>query len=94
VRQYELVFIVRPDADETRMNATVEKITKYVTDNGGEVTSLNPWGRRRLAYPIDRAMEGDYVTAKMTLEPTATQGLESSLTISEDVLRHLLLKVE
>ncbi len=94
MRQYELVFIVRPDADETRMNATVEKITQYVTENGGEVTGLNPWGRRRLAYPIDRAMEGDYVTAKLNLAPAATQGLESSLTISEDVLRHLLLKVE
>lgn len=94
MRQYELVFIVRPDADETRMNSTVEKITQYVTDNGGEMTSVNPWGRRRLAYPIDRAMEGDYVTAKMSLEPAATQGLEASLTISEDVLRHLLLKVE
>ncbi len=94
MRQYELVVIVRPETGEERVSAAMERIQQYVTARGGEVNSIDHWGRRKLAYPIEKALEGDYVLARLSLKPQDTRDLESSLLIAEDVLRHLLVRVE
>jgi small subunit ribosomal protein S6 len=63
-----------------------------VTSRGGEVNDVQPWGRRKLAYPIKRFVEGNYVLANMRLDPARTHELESGLMISDDVVRHLLIR--
>ncbi len=94
MRQYELVVIVRPAADEEKLTGAIERIQTLVTSRGGEVTSVDMWGRRKLAYPIDRTFEGDYVLAKLSMEGSITRDLEAALAISEDVLRHLLVRLD
>ena len=94
MRQYELVVIVRPDPAEERVAPTLDRIQQFVAARGGEVTNVDSWGRRKLAYPIARFREGDYVIAKLSLEPKDTRELESSLEISEDILRHLLVRLD
>jgi small subunit ribosomal protein S6 len=94
LRQYELVVVVRPDPEDTRVVGTIERIEQFVKSRGGEVTSVDKWGRRRLAYPIQKVFEGDYFIARLSLDGAATRDLEASLAISEDVLRHLLVRLD
>jgi small subunit ribosomal protein S6 len=91
---YELVYIVRPTADEERFKAVQELVGTFITDRGGTIDKVDPWGRRRMAYPIDDHLEGQYVVTQFKAEPTITGDLESSLRISEDVIRHLLIRTD
>ncbi|MEX2247089.1 MAG: 30S ribosomal protein S6 [Dehalococcoidia bacterium] len=90
--EYELVVVLNPDVPEEELPAAIERVTAGVTTRGGEVVGVNPWGRRRLAYPIKRHTEGNYITAQIRLDPARTGELEGGLTISEEVLRHLLIR--
>lgn len=89
---YELTMIVRPDASEEETQAAVERVSRYVSDRGGEVVHVDNWGRRRLSYPIRHFGEGAYFMTRFRLRPEHNRELESSLRISEDVIRHLLIK--
>ena len=60
LNDYELMFILAPDLEEEVVTTTTDRVRTYVTSRGGEVRSLEPWGRRRLAYPIQRFHEGNY----------------------------------
>jgi small subunit ribosomal protein S6 len=86
------MVVMHPDIPEEDMPAAVERINGAITSRGGEVQETNPWGRRRLAYPINRQVEGNYVVTNIRLDPNRCRDLESSLMISEDVLRHLLIR--
>ena len=92
MREYELVVILSPEVGDEEVPAAVEKISQFVTDRGGEVTEVNRWGRRKLAYPIRRHLEGSYVVSQLRLDPQTAAQLEANLRISEDVLRHLLVR--
>jgi len=92
LREYELVVILSPEVGDEEVPAAVEKISQFVTDRGGEVTEVNRWGRRKLAYPIRRHLEGSYVVSQLRLDPQTAAQLEANLRISEDVLRHLLVR--
>ena len=92
MREYELVVILSPEVGDEEVPAAVEKISQFVTDRGGEVTEVNRWGRRKLAYPIRRHLEGSYVVSQLRLGPQTAAELEANLRISEDVLRHLLVR--
>ena len=94
LRDYELVFIISPDVPEEDVPAAIEKVSGYVTGQGGEVRELDHWGRRRLAYPIQRYLEGNYVVTQIKLEPDQVAPLEASLELNENVIRHLLVRVE
>ena len=87
-------MVLTPTASEDAVNGVLERVTRYVNDKGGSVESQEPWGRRRLAYPINRFLEGQYILTHMQLPPAATAELESQLRINEQVLRHLLVKRE
>ena len=93
MRDYELVVIISPDVAEEDVPATIEKISQLVAGRGGEVTQVDHWGRRKLAYPISRHLEGSYVVSQLKLEPSQAAGLTAGLRLSEDVLRHLLVRV-
>ncbi len=92
MHEYELMYILHPrlTADETA--GAIERVSERVTSVGGEILSIDNWGRRRLAYPIHHHFEGTYVLATMRLPAEATAPLESALRISEDVIRHLLIR--
>ena len=94
MRSFELVFIVHPEVDEDDFTAVVERVTSLVERNSGEVTEVNIWGLRRLAYPIQNQWEGQYVLMLLELEPQGVAGLERDLTLVEQVIRHLVVRVE
>ena len=93
LRDYELVLIISPEVVEEKFDATVENVNRFITENGGTVSNVERWGKRRLAYPIEHYAEGNYVLAHFSLKPELGKELEASLQISEEVLRHLLIKL-
>jgi small subunit ribosomal protein S6 len=94
VNSYELTVILRPDLSEEKLTAAVENVKKFITVKGGVISETKSWGKRRLAYPIKHAIEGNYILLKFTMKPDQNRELETSLRISEDVLRHLLVKLD
>jgi len=92
VQKYELVTILSPQLGEEELPAAVERITNFIASRGGEVTDVDQWGRRRLAYPIERFNEGTYVITQLSLAAPRAAELEANLRISEEVIRHLLVR--
>jgi small subunit ribosomal protein S6 len=94
MRSYELVFIVHPDLDDGDLEEAIANVAGVVERNGGEVTKTDPWGVRRLAYPIQDVREGLYVLMVMQLDSQAIGPLERSLHLMDGVMRHLLVRTE
>ena len=94
MRRYELMLVLRPDAPDERAQAVLEKVTRTIVADGGQVVKAQPWGRRRLAYAIDRYREGQYHIIVFEAPPTTVAELERSLLITEEVLRHLVIRIE
>jgi|TARA_B100000315_G_scaffold259270_1_gene314630 small subunit ribosomal protein S6 len=93
LRAYELVLIISPGVNEEEFEATLNNISQFISDNGGAVSHVEQWGRRKLAYAIDRFTEGSYVLTRFEMRPTLSKDLEAKLKISEKVLRHLLIRL-
>lgn len=91
-RDYEMVVILSPDVGDDVFAERLERLNEGVTSRGGEIVDVNHWGRRRLAYPIDRHFEGNYIVSQIKLDPAQVPSLEGTLRIAEDVLRHLIVK--
>ena len=94
MQRYELTVIMDPGIAEEDTPQSVEKLTALVTKNGGGVTEIDQWGRRKLAYPIQHRSEGNYVLVQLELEPARTAELEADLNLSEEFLRHLLVRLD
>jgi small subunit ribosomal protein S6 len=92
VRRYELMLVLRPDAPDERAAAVIDRTTRHVVASGGQIVKVAPWGRRRLAYPIDRYRDGSYHIVVFEAPPEAIAELERSLQITEDVLRYLVTR--
>jgi small subunit ribosomal protein S6 len=92
VRRYELMLVLRPDAPDERASAVIDRTTRYVVAEGGQIVKVAPWGRRRLAYPIERYREGSYHIIVFESPAEAIAELERSLQITEDVLRYLVVR--
>jgi len=93
MRDYELVFIVHPDVDEQGFKDVVEKVSTQITNSGGAVTQVDTWGRRKLAYPIQKVREGQYVVMQTQFPQEGIGELERTLRLTEPVMRHLLVRV-
>ncbi len=93
MRKYELVCIIQPELDETAFTGAVDRVKNWVTDSGGSVDKMDVWGRRKLAYPIRKQTEGQYVLMNVTLDPKSTGELERNIRFLEPVLRHMLTAV-
>jgi small subunit ribosomal protein S6 len=89
-----LLFILPTNLDEEAATGTTERVRSYVTSRGGEVMSLEPWGRRRLAFPIMRNRDGMYHIARIALGPEQTVDLDRALRLNEQVLRHMIVKLD
>ena len=94
MRDYELVMILSPEATEAEAAETVSRITDLISEGGGNVAEQENWGVRRLAYPIRRFIEGNYFIARCTMEAQAAVELDNTLNSAQDVLRHLVLRLE
>ena len=92
MRRYELMLVLRPDAPDERAAAVIDRTTRYLVASGGQIVKVAPWGRRRLAYPIDRYRDGSYHIVVFEAPPEAIAELERSLQITEDVLRYLVTR--
>jgi small subunit ribosomal protein S6 len=94
MRRYELMLVLRPDAPDERIQAVIDRTTRGIVGGGGSILKVAPWGRRRLAYQIDRHREGSYHIVLFEAPSTAIAELEHSLLITEEVLRHLVTRDE
>lgn len=92
MRRYELMLVLKPDAPDERASAVIDRTTRYVVASGGQIVKVAPWGRRRLAYPIERYREGSYHIVVFESPAEAIAELERSLQITEDVLRYLVTR--
>ena len=90
MREYELIFIVHPELDETALNDVVEKVKGWITEAGGVISKVDFWGRRKLAYSIRKQREGQYVLFKMQMAPSFGVTLERNLRFLEPVMRFLI----
>lgn len=91
MREYELVFIVTPEFDETATADIVEKVKGWITDTGGSIENFEEWGRQKLAYLIQNYKEGQYYLLNIKLEPTAVATLERNFRLQESILRYLIV---
>lgn len=94
MRRYELMLVIRPDVADDKSQGLVDRTTRQIVAAGGQIVKVAPWGRRRLAYPIDRHREGSYQIILFESPPEAIVELEHTLLITEEVLRHLVTRVE
>jgi small subunit ribosomal protein S6 len=94
MRRYELMLVIRPDVADDKSQALVDRTTRQIVAAGGQIVKVAPWGRRRLAYPIDRHREGSYQIILFEAPATVIMELEHTLLITEEVLRHLITRVE
>ena len=94
MRRYELMLVIRPDVADDKSQALVDRTTRGISAAGGQIVKVAPWGRRRLAYPIDRHREGSYHIILFEAPSEAIVELEHTLLITEEVLRHLVTRVD
>jgi small subunit ribosomal protein S6 len=94
LRRYELMLVIRPDVADDKTQALVDRTTRGIVASGGQIVKVAPWGRRRLAYPIDRHREGSYHIILFEAPSEAIVELEHTLLITEEVLRHLVTRVD
>ena len=94
MRRYELMLVIRPDVADDKSQALVDRTTRQIVSAGGQIVKVAPWGRRRLAYPIDRHREGSYQIILFEAPAPAILELEHTLLITEEVLRHMVTRVD
>jgi small subunit ribosomal protein S6 len=94
MRRYELMLVLRPDVPDDRSQAVIDRTTRQVVAGGGQIVKVAPWGRRRLAYPIDRHREGSYHIIVFESPSDGIAEIERGLLITEEVLRHLVTRIE
>ncbi len=91
MRLYEVVYILDPALDESAVTAKLEKFHALAVASGGEVTAVDHWGNRQLAYPIKRRQSGYYAVAQFSAAAEALPEFERLLRLDEEVLRYLLV---
>lgn len=91
-RDYELGIVFSPEASEEETRSVMDRIEQIVAHREGQIVRVNQWGRRRLAYPIDRHRDGFYVFIDMVLTPETVIEIERTLKVSEIVLREMVRK--
>lgn len=94
MRDYELTVVFSPEIAEEDLPAEIERVNDLIAQKGGVVGEANRWGRRRLAYPIKRHREGNYVLTPLKLQADVAAELERNLRGFDQILRYLLVKVE
>ena len=94
MRRYELMLVLRPDTPDEQVQSIIDKATRSVISGEGQIIKVSPWGRRRLAYPIGQVREGSYFIVLFEAPASAVLELERGLNITEEVMRHLITRIE
>lgn len=92
MRNYELLYIIRPDVEADTVQAVTEKFQGIITSGGGEITKHEVWGKKRLAYEINKFREGTYVLVQFKSETAVVAELERVLKITDEIMRHMITK--
>jgi len=93
MRDYELVAIISPELDEEGVSEIIDKVSRSIDSRGGVVEEIDEWGRRKLAYPIRKFMEANYVLTRFKLMPKSVKELEAEISALGDILRYLVVNV-
>lgn len=93
MRQYEIVFIIKP-MEEEPTEAVIERFRKLIADNGGKIDKEDKWGRRRLAYEIQKEHEGFYVLFNVTCESACVAECDRVMKITDELLRHMIVRAD
>ncbi|MCL2340055.1 MAG: 30S ribosomal protein S6 [Actinomycetia bacterium] len=91
MKAYELLFFINPTAEETERDATLERVNSTITAQNGVIDNLSNWGRRRLAYEIDKLSEGDYTLIDFHAEPASIEEMSRVLRIMDGVKRFMIV---
>ncbi|MFC8304213.1 30S ribosomal protein S6 [Specibacter sp. NPDC057265] len=94
MRPYELMVIIDPDVDERTVEPSLQKFLNVITTDGGTIEKVDIWGRRRLAYDIQKKSEGIYAVVNFTAEPATAQELDRVLGLNETILRTKITRPE
>ncbi|HOA81492.1 MAG TPA: 30S ribosomal protein S6 [Defluviitaleaceae bacterium] len=94
MKKYELAVVFMPNLDEEAKAAQLEKVQKYITRFGGTVDNVDDWGKRKLAYEIDKINEGYYYFIDFTADSSAPVEIESRIRIMDSVIRYLIIAKE
>jgi small subunit ribosomal protein S6 len=94
MRRYELMLVLRPDTADDRVQQILDRTTRGIAAGEGQIVKVSPWGRRRLAYPISGYREGSYFIVVFDAPSDAIDELERGLNITEEVMRHLVTRIE
>lgn len=92
--EYEIVFIAKPTLGEDGVAALSDRFSAVIGGQNGEITVTELWGKRTLAYPIEKFFEGIYILHRVALPPQGTIEVDRMLRLSEDVLRHLIVRTD
>ena len=93
LRDYEMVLILSPEIADESLDTTIDTVSRFITEKGGIISNTEHWGKKRFAYPIKHFLEGNYVLTQCKIRPAFCKELEARLQVSEEVLRHLLVKL-
>jgi small subunit ribosomal protein S6 len=94
MRRYEMMIILDPELEERTVQPSLDQFLNVIKTSGGTVEKVDIWGRRRLAYAIDKKHEGIYAVVDLTSEPGAVKELDRQLNLNEAVLRTKVLRPE
>lgn len=92
MRDYEILYIVRPDLEDDKVQDVVKRVNSLISRSGGSAEQTSLWGKRKLAYEVKHQREGSYVLQDFQIDPGRVPELESALKITEEVLRHLIVR--
>jgi small subunit ribosomal protein S6 len=92
LRDYEVLYIVRADLDDDKVQDVIKRVNTLIERAGGAAERTNLWGKRKLAYEVKHQKEGAYVLQDFRIDPQRIPELEAALKITEEVLRHLIVR--
>lgn len=92
MNSYETLYVLKPELDDENRAALIQKFSAIITDNGGEVESVDEWGKRKLAYAIDYINEGYYVLVNFKANAELPAELERNFRINDNVMRYMVIK--
>ena len=92
MNSYETLYVIKPDLEDEARAALIQKFSAIITDNGGEVESVDEWGKRKLAYEINYIGEGYYVLVNFKSNAELPAELERNFRINDNVMRYMVIK--
>jgi len=94
MRDYEIMYIIRPDIEEEAQTSLIERFNSILTDNGAEIDKVDEMGKRRFAYEINNYRDGFYIVINFKGDENAVNEFDRQAKFSDDILRHMVVRVD